>query len=707
MFSSRMQPFLFIPGDLRSSLIQGRFPLRHLFFFSASDHSFSRNNIKQNLYIFYRGNPVKKSIRTIFPSHASRHSCSISAEVNGMHWLRCFNTSTVLYSETDILVPPFPKYVTEGDVMWIKNVGDRIYYNEVVCYVETEKLVLEVRSPGDGIILSRYVDNGQIVKAKQKIFKIKFRANQSGTKKKENLFEVKPILEKVPVPIEEPPLPSESKPQPQTPEPFIENSLQIQRKKRSFEPSEVKIDTKIFPMRNSRNEYKDKLSENLFDIKPILEKVLVPIEEPPLPSKSKPQPQTSEPLSENSLQIQRKNRSFEPSEVKIDPKISPMENSRNEYKDKLSENLFDIKPILEKVLVPIEEPPLPSKSKPQPQTSQPLSENSLQIQRKKRSFEPSEVKIFPMEYFRNEYKVKLTENVFDIKPILEKVLVTIEESPLPSKSKPQPPTFEPLSENSLQIQKKKISVKSSEVKIDRKISLKENSRNEYKVKLTETRKMTAERRKKTQNEAVLLTIFNEVDMSNTIAFRKAHQESLKKKYGINIGFISTFIKAASYALQDQPIVNACIIGNEIVYRDYIDISIAAATPNGLARPVIRDVSFMNFVEIENRIKDLTEKALKGELSDDDIYGGTFSVSNSGVFNSFMGTPIINPQQSATLGINTTVERPMAIKGKVVIRPMMYVAVTYDHRLIENREAALFLRKVIKCVEEPLIMITGI
>jgi len=171
--------------------------------------------------------------------------------------------------------------------------------------------------------------------------------------------------------------------------------------------------------------------------------------------------------------------------------------------------------------------------------------------------------------------------------------------------------------------------------------------------------------------------------------------------------MSPFVKASAYALQDQPVVNAVIDGNDIVYRDYVDISVAVATPKGLVVPVLRNVQEMNYADIEVGIAQLGEKAKNGQLAIEDMDGGTFTISNGGVFGSLMGTPIINPPQSAILGMHGTFERPVAKNGQVVIRPMMYVALTYDHRLIDGREAVIFLRKIKDAVEDPRIILAGL
>uniref|UniRef100_A0A3B3X391 Dihydrolipoyllysine-residue succinyltransferase component of 2-oxoglutarate dehydrogenase complex, mitochondrial n=1 Tax=Poecilia mexicana TaxID=48701 RepID=A0A3B3X391_9TELE len=226
------------------------------------------------------------------------------------------------------------------------------------------------------------------------------------------------------------------------------------------------------------------------------------------------------------------------------------------------------------------------------------------------------------------------------------------------------------------------------------------------VKMNRMRLRIAQRLKEAQNTCAMLTTFNEVDMSNISEMRKAYKDAFLKKHNIKLGFMSAFVKAAAYALVDQPAVNAVIddTTKEIVYRDYVDISVAVATPKGLVVPVIRNVEEMNFADIEKAINLLGEKARKNELAVEDMDGGTFTISNGGVFGSLFGTPIINPPQSAILGMHGIFDRPVAVGGKVEIRPMMYVALTYDHRLIDGREAVTFLRKIKSVVEDPRVLL---
>ncbi|RWR74461.1 dihydrolipoyllysine-residue succinyltransferase component of 2-oxoglutarate dehydrogenase complex 1, mitochondrial-like protein [Cinnamomum micranthum f. kanehirae] len=223
---------------------------------------------------------------------------------------------------------------------------------------------------------------------------------------------------------------------------------------------------------------------------------------------------------------------------------------------------------------------------------------------------------------------------------------------------------------------------------------------ERRVPMTRLRKRVATRLKDSQNTFALLTTFNEVDMTNLMKLRSDYKDAFYEKHGVKLGFMSGFVKAAVSALQNQPIVNAVIDGEDIIYREYIDISIAVGTPKGLVVPVIRDAEKMNFAEIEKTISNLAKKATDGTISIDEMAGGSFTISNGGVYGSLLSTPIINPPQSAILGMHSIVNRPMVIGGNVVPRPMMYIALTYDHRLIDGREAVFFLRRIKEVVEDP-------
>jgi 2-oxoglutarate dehydrogenase E2 component (dihydrolipoamide succinyltransferase) len=228
------------------------------------------------------------------------------------------------------------------------------------------------------------------------------------------------------------------------------------------------------------------------------------------------------------------------------------------------------------------------------------------------------------------------------------------------------------------------------------------SREERRVKMTRMRTRIAQRLKDAQNTCAMLTTFNELDMSGILQMRKEYKDLFEKSHDQKLGFMSAFIKAAATGLVQEPAVNAVIddATNEIIFRDFVDVSFAAATPKGLVVPVIRNVESMSILDIERELARLAGLARAGALSVEDMEGGTFTISNGGVFGSLFGTPIINPPQSAILGMHGTFERPVAINGKVEIRPMMYVALTYDHRLIDGREAVTFLKGIKQKVEDP-------
>ncbi|KAI4384397.1 hypothetical protein MLD38_002561 [Melastoma candidum] len=223
---------------------------------------------------------------------------------------------------------------------------------------------------------------------------------------------------------------------------------------------------------------------------------------------------------------------------------------------------------------------------------------------------------------------------------------------------------------------------------------------ERRIPMTRLRKRVAARLKDSQNTFALLTTFNEVDMTNLMKLRSDYKDAFVEKHGVKLGLMSGFVKAAVSGLQNQPIINAVIDGDDIIYRDYIDISIAVGTPKGLVVPVIRNTEKMNFADIEKEINTLAKKANDGSISIDEMAGGTFTISNGGVYGSLLSTPIINPPQSAILGMHSIVTRPMVVGGNIVPRPMMYIALTYDHRLIDGREAVFFLRRIKDVVEDP-------
>ncbi len=227
-----------------------------------------------------------------------------------------------------------------------------------------------------------------------------------------------------------------------------------------------------------------------------------------------------------------------------------------------------------------------------------------------------------------------------------------------------------------------------------------NNRLEQRVPMSRLRQRVAERLVQSQATAAILTTFNEVNMQPVIELRNRHKERFEKEHGVKLGFMSFFVKAAVHALKRFPIVNASIDGSDIVYHGYFDVGIAVGSPRGLVVPVLRDADVQTFSEIERRIGDFGRRAGEGKLAIEELTGGTFTISNGGVFGSMLSTPIINPPQSAILGVHATKDRPVAENGQVVIRPMNYLALSYDHRIIDGREAVLFLVAIKEALEDP-------
>ena len=232
------------------------------------------------------------------------------------------------------------------------------------------------------------------------------------------------------------------------------------------------------------------------------------------------------------------------------------------------------------------------------------------------------------------------------------------------------------------------------------------NRNDDRKKMSNLRKTVSRRLVEAKNSTAMLTTFNEVDMTNIMAIRSKYKDTFKEAHGVNLGFMSFFTKACCYALLEWPAVNAYIDGDDIIYHDYCDISIAVSAPKGLVVPVIRNAESLGMAEIESAIKDVATKARDNKLTIDEMTGGTFTITNGGVFGSLMSTPIINIPQSAILGMHKIQDRPMVIDGKVEVRPMMYLALSYDHRIIDGRESVSFLVRVKELLENPELMLMG-
>jgi 2-oxoglutarate dehydrogenase E2 component (dihydrolipoamide succinyltransferase) len=223
---------------------------------------------------------------------------------------------------------------------------------------------------------------------------------------------------------------------------------------------------------------------------------------------------------------------------------------------------------------------------------------------------------------------------------------------------------------------------------------------EERVKMTKLRTTIAKRLKQAQNSAAMLTTFNEVDMHNIMEMKKNYQEDFKKKYSIKLGFMSFFTKASVVALKNFPAVNAQIEGDQIIYKNYYNICIAIGTDRGLVVPVLKKADELSFAEIEKNIFSLSEKARLGKITINDLQGGTFTISNGGIYGSMLSTPILNPPQTGILGMHNVVERPVVKDGNIVSRPIMYLALSYDHRIIDGKEAVSFLKTIKECLEEP-------
>ena len=236
----------------------------------------------------------------------------------------------------------------------------------------------------------------------------------------------------------------------------------------------------------------------------------------------------------------------------------------------------------------------------------------------------------------------------------------------------------------------------------------DNQAREERVKMSKLRQVIAKRLKDSQNTAAILTTFNEIDMTDLIKFRSKYKDQFQKQYGTKLGFMSFFVKASIQALKELPAVNAEISGDEVIYKNYYDIGVAVGTPQGLVVPVIRDADQLSMAGIEDTIVDYGTRARDGKLAMSELTGGTFTISNGGVYGSLMSTPIINPPQSGILGMHKTMKRPMVMPdGSIEARDMMYIALSYDHRIIDGREAVTFLVRVKECLEDPARMILGV
>lgn len=289
----------------------------------------------------------------------------------------------------------------------------------------------------------------------------------------------------------------------------------------------------------------------------------------------------------------------------------------------------------------------------------------------------------------NKKDAKKEEDLVETQAVVDAPPTPVATPPPPKASKPSPTPAAPAAAPQSALKPKMITSV-------------EKFRSERRAKLSRMRQRVATRLKEAQNTAAMLTTFQEVDMSAIMEMRAKYKDEFLKKHGVKLGFMSAFVKASTASLQEIPAVNAYIddATKEIVYRDYVDISVAVASPNGLVVPVLRNTEFMSFADVEKTIGLYGQKAKDGALGLEEMAGGTFTISNGGVFGSLMGTPIINPPQSAILGMHATKMRPVVVDGQVLPRPMMYLALTYDHRLIDGREGVTFLKSIADKVADP-------
>jgi 2-oxoglutarate dehydrogenase E2 component (dihydrolipoamide succinyltransferase) len=227
-----------------------------------------------------------------------------------------------------------------------------------------------------------------------------------------------------------------------------------------------------------------------------------------------------------------------------------------------------------------------------------------------------------------------------------------------------------------------------------------SAREELRIPMSRLRQRIAERLKDAQNTAAMLTTFNEVDMSAVMQLRTLYKDKFEKSHGVKLGFMSFFVKSCVQALKEQPILNSCIDGQDIITKTYFDIGVAVSTPNGLVVPVIRDADHLSLADVEKTIADMGQKARDSKLTIEEMTGGTFTITNGGVFGSLLSTPILNPPQSAILGMHKIQDRPIVVNGQIVIRPMMYLALSYDHRLVDGKDAVTFLVTIKECLENP-------
>ena len=351
-----------------------------------------------------------------------------------------------------------------------------------------------------------------------------------------------------------------------------------------------------------------------------------------------------------------------------------------------------------------------------------ISSGSDETKKKDVKKDEKELKIENENVINFEKEKKQKPKIFEVEEKEEPLILTKEEEPLvltkelpnnkatTSQKVLSPAVRKIVEENNIDISSVKGTGKSGQILKGDLISLmssvpqpserKIKYGQEERIKMSSLRQTIAKRLKEAQENAAMLTTFNEVDMTNIIEMRKNNQEDFQKRFGIKLGFMSFFVKACVLGLKAFPVINAEIEGQEIIYKNYYNISFAVGTEKGLVVPVIKNADELSFAEIEKNIKNISEKAKNGKLTIDDLQGGTFTISNGGVYGSMLSTPILNPPQSGVLGMHNIVERPIAINGEVEIRPVMYLALSYDHRIIDGKDSVSFLKLLKENLEDP-------
>ncbi|CAK9301428.1 unnamed protein product [Gordionus sp. m RMFG-2023] len=537
-----------------------------------------------------------------------------------------FHTSHKFNNDETVSSPAFADSVSEGDIRWIKSVGDSINVDDIVCEIETDKTALPIPSPYKGFLKSILVEEGEKVKAHQPVFIISLeRPDSQGVKIDEQATRIASDIPESNIKLSD-----ESQDPLKNANHSNDQIISVPQLPESVSEGDIRW------IKNVGDQVE--VDETLCEIE--TDKTTVPV---PSPNKGV----LKEIKVEDGSKVHAKmplcvigseglGKSTTASDIKSTPKQSPTS-------------------------TPLNMPDLPKV--------------------------PRKVSIDIKPSFGETDRTNIPSGVIDKKPEFFPPFFNTSQKASQGKVSPIQKPTDDISPHTIS-----------------------GSRTETKVKMNRMRKRIAERLKQAQNTAAMLTTFNEVDMSQVMALRERHKKTFSELHsGLKPGIASFFVVASARALTKQPIVNAFVMedNSHISYRDYVDISVAVATPKGLVVPVIRNCENMSVADVEKNVAYLSDKARKGNLAIEDMDGGTFTISNGGVFGSLFGTPIINLPQSAILGLHAITKKPVVINDKIEIRPMMYVALTYDHRLIDGREAVTFLKSIKNYIEDPASILLDI